>query len=66
MEQLQLAVEYLRQKGIEVKPQKSPFQVNQEMAAMLLTLLMPEVDFLRQRVEALEAEVIALKGGEKP
>lgn len=65
MNDLQLSVEYLQQKGIEVKPQPSPFQVNQEMGAMLLTLLMPEVDYLRQRVEALEAEVAELKGGEK-
>lgn len=65
MKDLQLAVEYLQQKGIEVKPEKSPFQNNQEMAAMLLTVLMPEVDYLRQRVETLEAEVAALKGGEE-
>lgn len=63
---LKQAVEYLQQKGIEVKPEKSPFQNNQEMAAMLLTLLMPEVDYLRQRVEALESELAALKGGNAP
>lgn len=66
MNDLQLAVEYLRQKGIPVEPQKSPFQVNQEMGAMLLTLLMPEVDYLRQRVKSLEAEVAELKGGNTP
>lgn len=66
MKDLQLAVEYLQQKGIEVKPKPSPFQVNQEMGAMLLTLLMPEVDYLRQRVEALERELAALKGGNAP
>lgn len=55
MEQtLQLAVEYLESKGIKVEPQKSTFQVNAEMTAVLLTFLMSEIDFLNARITALE------------
>ncbi|MEK3882431.1 hypothetical protein [Paenibacillus sp. PL2-23] len=51
---LQSAIEYLESKGIKVEPQKSVFQNNTEMAVMLLTFMMAEVDYLRARVEALE------------
>lgn len=51
---LQNAVDYLKSKGIEVAPQKSTFQLNMEMATMLLTVLMSEVDYLRNRIEILE------------
>lgn len=51
---LQHAVDYLKSKGIEVKPEKSTFQINAEMTAVLLTFLMAEVDYLRARVTALE------------
>lgn len=51
---LQNSIDYLASKGITVEPIKSPFQVNQEMGAMLLTLLMSEIDSLRARVQALE------------
>ncbi|MBB6689902.1 hypothetical protein H7B90_00660 [Cohnella xylanilytica] len=54
MDPLQNAVDYLKTKGIEVEPKKSLFQVNQEMGVMLLTLLMSEVDSLRNRVKVLE------------
>ncbi|RJE90669.1 hypothetical protein D3P07_00750 [Paenibacillus sp. 1011MAR3C5] len=51
---LQNAVDYLKSKGIEVAPHKSTFQLNMEMATMLLTVLMSEVDYLRNRIEILE------------
>lgn len=51
---LQDAVEYLRSRGIEVEPQKSTFQLNTEMAAILLTFMMAEIDYLRARIETLE------------
>ncbi|GKU75647.1 hypothetical protein [Paenibacillus sp. L3-i20] len=51
---LQTVVEYLNSKGIDVLPQKSTHQINMEMATMLLTLVMSEVDYLRKRIETLE------------
>lgn len=61
--ELQTAIEYLESKGIKVDPKKSLFQTNQEMAVMLLTLLMSENDYLRSRLDALEQRVAMLEGG---
>lgn len=61
--ELQTAIEYLESKGIKVDPKKSLFQTNQEMAVMLLTLLMSENDYLRSRLDALEQRVAELEGG---
>ncbi|MFF2887029.1 hypothetical protein [Paenibacillus sp. NPDC057967] len=51
---MQDVISYLKEKGIDVAPQKSTFQLNTEMVAVLLTFLMAEVDFLRARVDTLE------------
>jgi len=51
---LQDTVEYLRSRGIEVEPQKSTFQNNVEMSAILLTFMMAEIDYLRAKIETLE------------
>lgn len=56
----------LRYHGIDpdsIPPDKSDFQANEEMASMLLTLLMTEVDALRAEINTLKAQVEQLQGG---
>lgn len=64
MDELQNIIEHLAAKGIQVEPQKGQFQINEEMATMLLTVLMSEVDALRLQVQGLQATVEVLKGGD--
>ena len=56
--------EILRFHGVDpdsIPEDKSPFQQNEEMASILLTFLMTENDFLRMRIEVLEARVTELE-----
>lgn len=57
MVNIQILDEFLRKLGYDTTPEKSQFQINEEMSSMLLTLMMSELDFLRQRVETLEAKL---------
>jgi hypothetical protein len=58
-------LEHLASRGVPVTPhEKGQFQINEEMATMLLTVLMSEVDALRFQVQGLQAEVDVLKGGD--
>jgi hypothetical protein len=51
---MQNIVEYLESKGIPVEPKKSTFQLNVEMATILLTFMMAELDYMNARITALE------------
>jgi hypothetical protein len=51
--------EKLQQLGFNTTAEKSQFQQNEEMASILVTFLMSEVDSLNKRVAELEAKVNA-------
>jgi hypothetical protein len=51
--------EKLQQLGFDTTAEKSQFQLNEEMASILVTFLMSEVDSLNKRVAELEAKANA-------
>jgi hypothetical protein len=51
--------EHLQRLGFNTEAKKSQFQQNEEMASILVTFLMSEVDSLNKRVAELEAKVNA-------
>jgi hypothetical protein len=51
--------EVLQRFGFDTTAEKSQFQQNEEMASILVTFLMSEVDSLNKRVTELEAKLNA-------
>jgi hypothetical protein len=51
--------EVLQRFGFDTTAEKSQFQQNEEMASILVTFLMSEIDSLNKRVAELEAKLNA-------
>jgi hypothetical protein len=51
--------EVLQRFGFDTTAEKSQFQQNEEMASILVTFLMSEIDSLNKRVTELEAKLNA-------
>jgi hypothetical protein len=56
---LKVVDEVLQRFGFDTTAEKSQFQQNEEMASILVTFLMSEVDSLNKRVAELEAKANA-------
>jgi hypothetical protein len=57
--ELKAVDEVLQRFGFDTTAEKSQFQQNEEMASILVTFLMSEVDSLNKRVAELEAKLNA-------
>jgi hypothetical protein len=57
--ELKAVDEVLQRFGFDTTAEKSQFQQNEEMASILVTFLMSEVDSLNKRVAELEAKANA-------
>lgn len=59
MQNINLLDDYLQRLGHDTSPKKSLFQQNEEVASVLVTFLMSELDVLNKRITELEAKVNA-------
>ncbi|KKB34651.1 hypothetical protein [Bacillus thermotolerans] len=59
MQDISLLDDYLQRLGYDTTAKKSFFQQNEEMASVLVTFLMSELDVLNKRITELEAEMNA-------